>query len=155
MASSYFDTGAPDVRFVRSGAADAHTVARLREEFAEWLYLQFQLDDVQSSDIVLVVNEALANAAEYAYRNRDAKDPITVQAVHHEATGALVVTVSDRGEWRPSEPANQKLSRGRGIPLMKALSDRAEIATSAHGTKVRLEFDHCARRSDDRARLSA
>jgi serine/threonine-protein kinase RsbW len=140
---------------VRSGAADAHTVARLREEFAEWLYVQFQLDDVRSSDIVLVVNEALANAAEFAYRNRDAKDPIRLQAVHREATGALTVTVADRGEWRPSEPANQKLSRGRGIPLMKALSDRVDITTSPHGTEVRLEFDHCARRSDDRAQLSA
>lgn len=138
------------------GAADAHAVARLREEFTEWLCNHFQLDDIRSSDIVLVVNEALSNAAEFAYRNRDTPESITLQASYQGATGLLVVTVSDHGEWRPSEPSNQKSSRGRGIPLMRALADRLDIDKTPHGTQVHLYFDRCPSRSADRStQLSA
>lgn len=140
------------MRFVRMGAADAHAVARLREEFTEWLCNHFQLDDIRSSDIVLVVNEALSNAAEFAYRDRESPDPIMLQATYQPATGALVITISDRGTWRPSDPTNQRLSRGRGIPLMRALADRVDIDKSAHGTRVHLQFDRCPARSADHSR---
>lgn len=144
------------MRFVRMGAADARAVARLREEFTEWLCNHFQLDDIRSSDIVLVVNEALSNAAEFAYHNRATPEPITLQASYYGSTGTLIITVADQGEWRPSEPANQKLSRGRGIPLMRALADRLDIDKSPHGTRVHLQFDRCPSRSVDRsAQLSA
>ncbi|MDP9167591.1 MAG: ATP-binding protein, partial [Actinomycetota bacterium] len=35
-------------------------------------------------------------------------------------------------------PSPEQHHRGRGIPLMKALSDRASIQTSTDGTTVRL-----------------
>lgn len=156
MSSSHAGTEHGDVRFVRVGAADARAVARLREEFTGWLCDHFRLDDVRASDIVLVVNEALSNAAEFAYRNRENPEPVTLQATYQGTTGGLVITVSDRGEWRPSEPSNQKLSRGRGIPLMRALADRVDIEKSNQGTAVHLYFDRCPSRSADRDRqLSA
>jgi anti-sigma regulatory factor (Ser/Thr protein kinase) len=156
MTSSHAGTEQADVCFVRRGAADARAVARLREEFTEWLCESFRLDDVRASDIVLVVNEALSNAAEFAYRNRDTPESILLQATYQGSTGALVVTVSDRGEWRASEPATRKLSRGRGIPLMRALADRVDIDKTAKGTQVHLYFDRCPTRSADRDRqLSA
>jgi len=155
MSSPDFDTDTADARFLRMVGADAQAVARLREEFTEWLWVRFDLDDVRSSDIVLVVNEALSNAAEYAYRNWKTSDSITLLATHNASTGALVITVADRGEWRPSEPANQKLSRGRGIPLMEALCDHVEIDRTAGGTHVHLGFDRCRLRLDDRSRISA
>lgn len=138
------------MRFVRTGAADAHAVARLREEFTEWLCNHFQLDDIRSSDIVLVVNEALSNAAEFAYRDRESADQISLRAIYQPATGALVITIADRGTWRQSDTSNQKLSRGRGIPLMRALADRVDIDRTAHGTQVHLQFDRCPARSADR-----
>jgi serine/threonine-protein kinase RsbW len=156
MSSSHAGTDHVDVRFVRMGAADAHAVARLREEFTQWLCDHLVLDDVRASDIVLVVNEALSNAAEFAYRNRETPESILLQATYQSDTGGLVITISDRGEWRPSEPANQKLSRGRGIPLMRALADRVDIEKSHQGTAVHLSFDRCPSRSADRSRqLSA
>ncbi|MCK0176124.1 ATP-binding protein [Mycolicibacterium sp. F2034L] len=155
MSSSHFETDMTDARFFRAAPADAHAVARLREEFSEWLYLHLDVDDVQRSDIVLVVNEALANAAEFAYRNRDAAESVTLRAVHQEPGDSLVVTVADRGEWRVSDATNQTLSRGRGIPLMEALSDRLDINTTRDGTEVQIQFDHCPVRGDDASRISA
>jgi serine/threonine-protein kinase RsbW len=129
------------------GAADAHAVARLREEFTRWLAEQFELDDVRSSDIVLVVNEALSNAAEFAYPDREMGDNITLQTSYAAHTGTLAITVADRGQWRRSDTSNQKRSRGRGIPLMRALSDRVDIDKTPQGTQVHLYFNRCQRRA--------
>ncbi|MEC9323118.1 MAG: ATP-binding protein, partial [Actinomycetota bacterium] len=55
-------------RFERLGLdADATAVAHVREEFALWLKRFFVVDAVRFSDLVLAINEALANAAEFAY----------------------------------------------------------------------------------------
>lgn len=155
MSSSHLDTDTADLRFLRIGAADAHAVARLREEFTAWLCERFELDDVRASDVVLVVNEALSNAAEFAYRDREAADTITLQATHAAGTGTMSVTIADHGQWRPSDPSNQKRSRGRGIPLMHALSDRVEIDRSPQGTSVHLHFDRVPRRSPVRRHATA
>lgn len=155
MGSSHTETDTVVARFLRMCAADARAVARLREEFSEWLRGHFDLDDVRTSDIILVVNEALSNAAEFAYRNRACADDITLQAIRRGSGDALLITVADRGEWRTSDAGNQSLARGRGIPLMRALTDEVEIDTSRDGTRVHLRFDRCPLRSDDHARLSA
>lgn len=146
MSSSSYQSGGADLRFLRMGAADAHAVARLREEFARWLGEHFELDDVRSSDIVLVVNEALSNAAEFAYPDREMGDNITLQTTYGE-NGTLAITIADRGRWRQSDASNQKRSRGRGIPLMRALSDRVDIDKTPQGTQVHLYFDRCQRRA--------
>ncbi|MBO0679907.1 ATP-binding protein [Mycolicibacterium sp. S2-37] len=154
MSASHFETDLTGARFFRAASADARAVARLREEFSEWLCVHLDLDDVQRSDIVLVVNEALANSAEFAYRNRATADSITLQATHRDPD-SLIITVADRGEWRISDATNKTLSRGRGIPLMQALSDRVDIHASSEGTQVHLRFDHCPRRVGDQSRISA
>ncbi len=146
MSSSSKPSDGADLRFLRMGAADAHTVARLREDFTRWICDHFELDDVRSSDIVLVVNEALSNAAEFAYRDHEVGDNITLQTSYAADTGTLAITIADRGQWRRSDPSNQKRSRGRGIPLMRALSDRVDIDKTPQGTQVHLYFDRCQRR---------
>ncbi|BCI55929.1 anti-sigma regulatory factor [Mycolicibacterium litorale] len=155
MSSSSYQLDAADLRFLRMGAADPHAVARLREEFTRWLCDHFELDDVRSSDIVLVVNEALSNAAEFAYRDREMGDSITVQTSYAADTGTLAITVADHGQWRPSDASNQRRSRGRGIPLMRALSDRLDIDKTPKGTQVHLYFDRCQRRAAVRPRSAA
>lgn len=155
MGSSSLQSDGADVRFLRMGAADSQAVARLREEFARWLCDHFELDDVRSSDIVLVVNEALSNAAEFAYRDPDMGDNITLQTSYAAGTGTLAITVADRGQWRQSDTSNQKRSRGRGIPLMRALSDRVDIEKTPQGTQIHLYFDRCQRRAPLRSRVSA
>lgn len=133
-------------RFERFGLdADAQTVARTRQEFASWLQRFFDLDPVQCSDMVLAINEALANAAEFAYLLTDQPGTIDLRAAHHPAEGKLTVAVTDRGTWRERQVDPVPRTRGRGIPLMEALSDRATIDTSTDGTRVRLEWNGITR----------
>ena len=64
------DSGQRDsrTRFAQTSVlADAACAAQLRQEFAVWLKRYFALDPTKVSDVVLAVNEALANAAEFAY----------------------------------------------------------------------------------------
>lgn len=133
-------------RFERIGiAADAESVSRIREQFAEWLERFFDLDPIRCSDLVLAINEALANAAEFAYLQADSPGTIDLLAHYDPNAGSLTVTISDRGVWRAPNPKPPNRSRGRGIPLMKALADRAAIETSTAGTKVHLQWDALAK----------
>jgi serine/threonine-protein kinase RsbW len=55
-------------RFVRTRvAADARRAARTRAEFGSWLETHFTLRAERANDLLLAVNEAIANAAEFAY----------------------------------------------------------------------------------------
>jgi anti-sigma regulatory factor (Ser/Thr protein kinase) len=67
-----------------------------------------------------------------------------VLAVYDESAGTLSVTVADEGAWRSSDPATAGHRRGRGIPLMHALTDRATIDSTQGGTKVCLQWSHVA-----------
>lgn len=106
-----------------------------------WLHGHFTLDPTKASDIVLAVNEALANAAEFAYVNIEQPGLMHVKADHDRRLGRLTVTIADEGTWRPKDPTITDPARGRGIPLMHALSDRAAIDTTPAGTEVRLQWD--------------
>jgi serine/threonine-protein kinase RsbW len=127
--------------FVRVGAADAHTAAQLRIEFSHWLRRRCAIDSVRFSDVVLVVNEALANAAEFAYVDSPRVGTVTIEASYGAADNRLDVRVSDHGTWRETGPALRSNARGRGIPLMEALADRATIDRTVAGTVVHLQFD--------------
>lgn len=128
-------------RFERFGLdADARMVARARQEFARWLQRFFAVDQVQCSDLVLAINEALANAAEFAYRLDDRPGTIDFVATYYPGEHKMTVVICDQGTWRPRQTDPAPRTRGRGIPLMEALSDRTTIETSADGTIVRLEW---------------
>lgn len=133
-------------RFERIGVvADAATAGRIRDEFAQWLRLFFRLDATRSSDLVLAINEALANCAEFAYVGADHIGTMDVRAAHDPSRSTISVVVADRGHWRSPDSPSQ-LSRGRGIPLMEALADSATIDASDSGTHVRLEWSNVDRR---------
>ena len=102
--------------FNMSDTADAQTVARLRHELSQWLRAHFALDPVRLNDLLLAVNEALTNAAEFAYAGR--QGTMALQVRYDVADGTLVVDVSDRGRWRHVDAASRPNTRGRGIPLM-------------------------------------
>jgi anti-sigma regulatory factor (Ser/Thr protein kinase) len=116
--------------------------AQLRQEFSVWLKRYFALDPTTLSDVVLAVNEALANAAEFAYSALDRPGAMHLLADYDSGSAVLTVTVSDEGAWRMGDGEPRKISRGRGIPLMEALADRATIDSTPHGTKVCLEWNH-------------
>jgi anti-sigma regulatory factor (Ser/Thr protein kinase) len=151
---SYPCSPADGDRFIRNNVvADAHNAARIRDEFATWLRTRGDLDKVRFSDVVLAVNEALANTAEFAYLQSGTSGTIDVEAVR--VGGTLTITVTDQGSWREPTSATCSRSRGRGIPLMRALSDDLTIDTSALGTTVCLRFEnfHAARQNDVDSRV--
>ena len=67
-----------------------------------------------------------------------------MQARYDADDGMLLVDVSDYGTWRQPDPTDRFSIRGRGIPLMRALADRATISPLPTGTQVQLEFGDCA-----------
>jgi anti-sigma regulatory factor (Ser/Thr protein kinase) len=125
-------------------AADPQSAATIRREFSEWLDQHFTLDATKACDVVLAVNEAMANAAEYAYRTAEQPGAMDVQAHYDGGAATLVVTVTDQGAWRSSDAATREVKRGRGLPLMHALADRATVDSSSTGTRVCLEWDRVA-----------
>ncbi|UXA09163.1 ATP-binding protein [Mycobacterium sp. SMC-2] len=127
--------------------ADPRSAARARAEFALWLETHFTLDSDRFSDLLLAVNEAIANAAEFAYCDTSQRGTVDVSASYDRRSDTLTVTVDDRGRWRQQLPAryHQQL-RGRGIPLMRALAGEVTIDRTPHGTRVTLTWTELTRR---------
>lgn len=75
---------------------------------------------------------------------------VDVEAVQNAPESSLTVTITDQGSWREPDPATRGRTRGRGIPLMRALADDLTIDTSKLGTTVCLRFDNvrAAQRAD-------
>jgi anti-sigma regulatory factor (Ser/Thr protein kinase) len=115
--------------------------AQVRHEFSDWLRGHFALDPIRANDVVLAVNEALANATEFAYVNAPTPGVMHVRADYDQDAAILTVVVADEGAWRNSDSALNGRSRGRGIPLMRALTDRATFDPSPTGTEVRLQWN--------------
>jgi anti-sigma regulatory factor (Ser/Thr protein kinase) len=131
------------IDFTRTETADAWAVARLRKELSQWLRANVPIDAVRLNDVLLAVNEALTNSAEFAYPGTEGT--VTLQARYDASSGGLFVDVSDHGTWRHVDPGAQPNTRGRGIPLMRALADSASISPQTEGTVVHLEFRDCSR----------
>lgn len=130
--------------------AGPELAGEIRRELAEWLRENFSLDPEKSSDVLLAVYEALANAAEFAYVSAPQPGPMHVRAAYDDAAAVLTVTVTDEGRWRVNDNGSHNVARGRGIPLMHALADRADIDSTAAGTEVRLQWDHIAQNCGNR-----
>jgi serine/threonine-protein kinase RsbW len=114
------------------------TLARM--ELARWLETHFGLDGTRTGDVVLAVYEALANAVDAAPTTDSTMD---LHATHDQEHRTLVVTVSDRGEWGSAPLVTNRAAsvhRGRGMPLMRALSDHTRIDTDDDGTAVSLTW---------------
>ena len=128
-------------RFERMGiAADAENAAACaRSSPVGWSNSSISIH--RSSDVVLAINEALANAAEFAYLSAGRVGTIDLQARHDLDDATLTATISDTGVWRMSDPNSASRARGRGIPLMRALSDRASVESSSQGTQVLLGWN--------------
>lgn len=122
----------------------AQAADQLRHEFTRWLDTTIGPEPERRGDIVLAVYEAVVNATEHAYVAPVAAGVIDVNA-HAGPMGALDVTVTDTGTWRPGTSPGY---RGRGLGLMTALSDASSVTPSPHGTVVVLQWRQI---EDDRA----
>ncbi|MFD2416812.1 SpoIIE family protein phosphatase [Amycolatopsis pigmentata] len=117
----------------RSFPAEPRNLAENRRALRVWLGTA-GADADTVNDLLVAVNEAVTNAIEHAYRQGEAG------SVHVEAdldtAGVLRIAVRDNGRWlhTPSSPAH----RGRGLTLMRALTDNVDVVTGTEGTAVRL-----------------
>jgi serine/threonine-protein kinase RsbW len=92
-------------------------------------------------DLVLATHEALANVADHAYPDGVGRlDGATDAFVDAELTadGEIVVVVRDRGRWRP--PAADPGWRGRGLLIIRGLSDGSEVRHDESGTTVQMRW---------------
>jgi anti-sigma regulatory factor (Ser/Thr protein kinase) len=115
--------------------AVAERLAEIRHRLTSWLK-SIGVSSTAIADIVLVVNEACTNCIEHGYRDA-AAGPILVAANHDH--GQIVVVIEDHGAWQT--PPTQPSTRGRGLPIMRAVSAGMDVTPSAEGTTVRMTFD--------------
>jgi PAS domain S-box-containing protein len=115
--------------------ATAEQLRHIRHELAAWMQ-DARVPDDRIADIVLAVNEACANSIEHGYRG----SPAGRVRVDGENDGARVhLTITDNGSWKPKtvDPG----VRGRGLLLIRAVSDWLEMECTASGTTVDMSFN--------------
>ncbi len=115
--------------------ADPDELAPMRRQLRGWLD-QLSLDPIVTQDVLIAACEACANAIEHGYRDERAG---TVR-LRAEASGPdLLVTVSDRGRWRPPRQVRE---RGHGLKLIRATMRDVDITSDDAGTTVRMRTGH-------------
>jgi anti-sigma regulatory factor (Ser/Thr protein kinase)/PAS domain-containing protein len=84
----------------------------------------------RAADFALAMAEAMNNAAEHAYVG----PPGMVRVRVRIAAGRAIGVVEDDGRWREQRSTD----RGRGIAMIRALTDECDVTHSERGTKVTL-----------------
>lgn len=134
------ETATP-VRLTLAGTARPDTAAEWRRALQRWLQQEVHASEEIREDIVLGVNEALANCVEHAYRSHHQVGAMKLQAAYDSDAESIRVCVSDRGSWRkpPSTHSNDPRA-SRGIMLMHGLADHCTIHARPNGTSVYLDY---------------
>ena len=101
---------------------------RLRASLDE-LADEYRLPDDERFELKLAATEALSNAL-----RGSSGDPVRIRIMPQP--DAIEVEVVDRGAFNAAQGTDRE--GGRGIPLMLALMDEVEFASSASGTRVRV-----------------
>jgi anti-sigma regulatory factor (Ser/Thr protein kinase) len=137
------------------------TPGHVRRQLRRWLR-QVGWPGEHAEDLVLAVDEAVSNAVEHAYTTPDRgqappEQPPRVELCVADRTAAdashrAVVTVTDHGRWRPRVVASG--SRGRGLQLMRALTESVDVTVTGAGTRVKM-ISRAVRFSGSRARDAA
>lgn len=111
------------------------TLVEVRHRLERWA-ARTGLQALIVADLVLSSYEALANAAEHAYPS--GQGPVDLMAAR-TTDGRVLVTVRDHGQWRP--PPLDSGFRGRGLPMISALTQRVELRQGPGGTTVHMEWE--------------
>ena len=99
---------------------DAAALAAMRRAATAWLE-SVDADPDVIRDLVLVLNEAAANAIEHGEGNDEL--PIEIRLAFDPRAGAFEGTVSGAGRWREQRPSD----RGRGLPIIRNLTDSVTL----------------------------
>jgi serine/threonine-protein kinase RsbW len=126
----------PNVRLSLPGSAENVLVVR---QALSGVAASITLDAIESNDVNTAVSEACNNVVMHAYDGGEGPLEVDVFALR----GAIAVVVRDHGSGiRPRELDAEEAHTGMGIPVIHALTRRAEFTNLAGGgTEVRMEFD--------------
>jgi serine/threonine-protein kinase RsbW len=120
-------------RFTHAFGAAPGEVTKMRRALALWLD-HTDIDVGQRNDVLLVANEAAANAAEHAY-GFDGQGVVQVEAEVKDRR--MELSVRDSGTWR--QPPTDT-DRGRGLKIIRALADDVIISPGVSGTIVSMSI---------------
>ncbi|WP_237047713.1 ATP-binding protein [Lentzea guizhouensis] len=110
--------------------ADARKLAALRRQATSWAETAGLSEDAVY-DLELAIGEAAANVVDHAYPAGEGAFDTAL-----ESTGRGVrVTVADQGRWRPQP--EDKGYRGRGLAMIRMLSDDVDLEAGDEGTTIR------------------
>ncbi|KAA8963882.1 SpoIIE family protein phosphatase [Mycobacterium sp.] len=115
-------------------AATAPELAVLRRQLDAWLR-DVAVPEILAADVVLSVSEACANSIEHGYRGHR---PGTVRVEAHCDGARVQVRIVDSGSWKPAPAVSA--NRGRGLQLIRAVSDWINLDCTPSGTTVELTF---------------
>jgi PAS domain S-box-containing protein len=122
----------PPLSIEKSAAPEQ--LSDVRHQLSAWLRAASVAEET-IADIVLAVNEAAANSIEHAYRGRR---PGKVRVVGENDGAEVHLQILDKGSWKPAS-ADPGV-RGRGLVLIRAVSDRLEMDCTPAGTTVKMSF---------------
>ncbi|BBW99410.1 stage II sporulation protein E [Mycolicibacterium moriokaense] len=114
--------------------ASPRQLSDVRHRLADWLHAN-GVDEPLADDIILVVNEACSNCVEHAYRGRK---PGRMRVEAEMRDGQVQISVVDSGSWKtpPADPG----TRGRGLMLMRKVTDQVDVRGSDDGTTIEMRF---------------
>jgi len=107
---------------------DASALAAMREVVTTWLD-ELAIDGDVVQDLVLVLNEASANAIEHGEGGDEV--PIHIRLAFDPDAGEFDGAVTGAGRWREQRPSD----RGRGLPIIRNLTDSV-VLERRHGTTL-------------------
>jgi serine/threonine-protein kinase RsbW len=108
----------------------------LRRVLADWATRVGLLAETVN-DLVLAAYEAMANVVEHAYRDQRT-GTLDLHAFADLDNHVVTVTVTDHGDWRP--PPHDPGLRGRGLSLIRGLTQHAAVDSGTDGTTVTMTF---------------
>ena len=108
--------------------ADVESIPLMRRMLGRWLN-EAGATPAEAEDLSLAASEACANAIEHAYGPGPG---ILEVSASTSPDGEAVVAIRDFGSWRAPRGQN----RGRGLMLMRGLTDSVEVIQRDEGTTV-------------------
>jgi anti-sigma regulatory factor (Ser/Thr protein kinase) len=112
-------------------SADPDVLSRVRRHLRRWLRERGAVEPL-ISEVALAANEACANAIEHAYPPGPASFELDARTTGADEATEVVITVRDRGRWRP--PRGE--SRGRGLTIIDGAMDSLDINPTPNGTEI-------------------
>ncbi|CAN5371617.1 hypothetical protein BH09ACT8_BH09ACT8_05330 [soil metagenome] len=141
MGTPSTNATATDLHIV--AAATAAAASEVTQHVRDWLTLRVPVTGERRSDIMLAAYEALSNCVEHAYGQHTGPAEMALDATYDAHSATVQLYVADRGSWIDPGSCAPEPTRGRGLTLMRALSDNVAISRRPDGTTVCLQFEHC------------